>query len=268
VWQVHCRKRRSCGRPRLGECQLDICDRGSLHHHASITPRLEVTFGIPHPTATDTQAGDESQPSINRKNLAMVSTNPSEGSVNSRGIEGSDLDTRSSQHRPARAQTDAERAEPVIEQPNADTVSRPFGECFGKLEPDIVPVDDIGRNGWCSWLTRWPRATLGSSPWRLSGFVQCFQGPAVRLRHARTLDRRGGERRRGRRRHLGRGSCLSSYYPLHLTPASRSLRRSRCRCDRIGAAAHGATMASCHTWPIAATARQLRRCQVRAHQGI
>jgi hypothetical protein len=74
----------------------------------------------------------------------MVSTEPSEGSVDSRGIEGSDLDTRSSQHRPARAQTDAERSEPVIEQANANTLSRPFSERFRKLEPDIVSMDDVG----------------------------------------------------------------------------------------------------------------------------
>ena len=52
--------------------------------------------------------------------------------------------TRLRQHRPATAQPDAERAEPVIQQPDANTLSRLFGERFGKPEPDLIPMNNVG----------------------------------------------------------------------------------------------------------------------------
>ncbi len=101
VRQVVRRKRRACGLSCFRKCQFDIRDRWSLDDDSGVTPRFDATFGIPHPRTTDAQTGDERQPPIDRENLAMVSTDPPEGPVESRGIEGSDLDARPSELRPA-----------------------------------------------------------------------------------------------------------------------------------------------------------------------
>ena len=73
----------------------------------------------------------------------MVSTDPSEGAVEPRGIEDPGLDSRPGQDGPNPAGVKIERAKPVTEDADPHALLRALGEGFGELEADLVAVNHV-----------------------------------------------------------------------------------------------------------------------------
>lgn len=99
--------------------------------------------GVSYPRTPDAEPRDKRDPPINRDDLAMVSTDPAEGTVEPWRIEGSGFDTRPCQHRPDTASREIQRATPVTEDPDSNAVPRALRQCLCELEPDRISVNRV-----------------------------------------------------------------------------------------------------------------------------
>ena len=75
-------------RPRVRERAVDVRDRRSLDGDSGITPRFHVALGSPTQSRPTQSPETNAEASINRDDLAMVSTEPAEGAVEPWAVEG------------------------------------------------------------------------------------------------------------------------------------------------------------------------------------
>jgi hypothetical protein len=213
---MRCRRLGRCGvvlerparrRPGVRERTFDVGDRRTAHLDAGVAPGIQMPRWIADPHLADAQSGHERNRAIHGDHLAMVATDPAERAVEARGVVAADLDATGAQALPERPRRLPEPAHPVVEQPDANALSRLLDQGVGEQPALIVLVNDVHLE-----VNRVPRGTDRVEP---GGIVLCgvFQEPHA-VAFAQPRPRRAREHLVGDLPKTGRVATIASSWVL------------------------------------------------------
>src|SRR5690606_28810291 len=116
--------------------------RGPLDQDGGVPPGLLATLGVASPFVTDAEPAGHRPVAVDHQQLAVVARDELHRLEQVRATEGADLDPALAKAIPELA-TGPRAAEPVVQQPHLDALTRPRDQGVGEALAAFVVVDDV-----------------------------------------------------------------------------------------------------------------------------